>query len=388
MSHRDVSSGSFFYRKVGKYLDIKRLIDENIDILKELRKKLHENAELSHKEFKTQEIIIKFCEDLGLKTEKLAKTGVSATLNEGKTCIAIRVDMDALPVNGISHACGHDYHMAIACGTALILKRIDYRKCVKFIFQPAEEADGGALPMIKEGVLLNPEVKNMIGFHVWPEVKVGTIEVSSGATMASVDDFHIKFIGKGGHAAMPHLCKNPLYPAIDFIETMNLKSRIEADPLASHVITFSSMKCGDAPNVIADECLLKGTVRTFNKELRNKIHEDILEYSALAAKKYGCISEIHYDFQYPPLISDTSFTKSFIDIAKTLIGEENVLSAEKTFAAEDFAFFAEKVPSVHFRLGIEDEKKGHYPLHSPYFDASEEALSNGIYLISSAIDLL
>ncbi|MFL0247197.1 M20 family metallopeptidase [Candidatus Clostridium stratigraminis] len=366
-------------------MDIKKLIDENIDTLKELRKKLNENAELSHKEFKTQEIIIKFCKDLGLKTEKLAGTGVVAILNEGESCIAIRADMDALPVNGISHACGHDYHMAIVCGTALILKKLGYKKCVKFIFQPAEEADGGALPMIKGDVLLNPSVTSMIGFHVWPEVKVGTIEVSSGPTMASVDDFHIKFIGKGGHAAMPHLCKNPLYPAIDFIETMNLKSRIETDPLSSHTITFSSLQCGDTPNVIANECLLKGTVRTFNKELRNKIHEDIFEFAALAAKKYGCISEIYYDFQYPPLICDNLLTKSFIDLAKNLIGQENVLPAEKTFASEDFAFFAEKIPSVHFRLGISDKEKGHYPLHSPYFNASEDVLFNGIYLISAAI---
>jgi len=387
MSHGDVSRGSFF-RKVGLSLDIKKLIEENIDTIIELRKKLHENAELSHKEFKTQEIILKFCEALGLKAEKLAGTGVAATLNEGDSCIAIRADMDALPVKGVSHACGHDYHMAVVCGAALILKKLGCEKCVKFIFQPAEETDGGALPMIKEGVLLNPEVKNIIGFHVWPEVKVGTIEVSSGPTMASVDDFYIKFIGKGGHAAMPQLCKNPLYPAIDFIETMNLKSRIESDPLASHVITFSSMQCGNASNVIADECLLRGTVRTFSNELRNKIHENILEYSSLCAKKYGCSSEIHYDFQYPPLISDALFTKSFIDIAKELIGKEKVLTAEKTFAAEDFAFFAEKVPSVHFRLGIADEQKGHYPLHSPYFDASEEALFNGIYiLVNSAYQM-
>lgn len=362
-------------------MDIKKLIEENMDTIKELREKLHENAELSYKEYKTQEIILKFCKDLGLDTKELAGTGVVATLNNGDNCIAIRADMDALPVKVVSHACGHDYHMAVACGTALILKKLGYEKCVKFIFQPAEEADGGALPMINEGVLSNPTVKNMIGFHVWPDVRVGTIEVSSGPSMASVDDFHIIFKGKGGHAAMPHLCRNPLYPAMDFIQTMNLKSRIETNPLASHVITFSSMQCGNAPNIIADECGIRGTVRTFNNELRNKIHEDIMKNSVISAEKYGCTAEVNYSFQYPPLVSDDLFTKTFIDMTKKLIGNENVLPLEKTFAAEDFAFFAEKVPSVHFRLGIADEDKGHYPLHSPHFTASEDALFYGIYII-------
>lgn len=366
-------------------MDIKKLIEENIDTIKELREKLHETAELSYKEYKTKEIILKFCKDLGLNIKELAGTGVAATLNNEDNCIAIRADMDALPVKGVSHACGHDYHMAVACGIALILKKLNFKKCVKFIFQPAEEADGGALPMINEGVLSNPSVKNMIGFHVWPEVKVGTIEVSSGPSMASVDDFKIIFKGKGGHAAMPHLCKNPLYPAMDFIETMNLKSRIETNPLNSHVITFSSVQCGNAPNVIADECTILGTVRTFNGELRNNIHEAIMKSSALCAEKYGCIAEVNYNFQYPPLISDDIFTENFINITKELIGSKNVLPLEKTFAAEDFAFFAEKVPSVHFRLGIADKQKGLYPLHSPKFDASEEALFHGIYIITNSV---
>ena len=239
--------------------------------------------------------------------------------------------------------------------------------------------------MIKEGVLENPQVNYMIGFHVWPNVKVGTIEVASGASMASVDDFHISFIGNGGHAATPHLCKNPMYPAMEFIQSMNIQSRIENNPLDSHIITFASIQCGNAPNVIAEECKVLGTVRTFNNELRNKLYEDILKNSHLCAEKYGCKVEVKYDFQYPPLISNESLTNKFIDITKTLIGADKVLPLEKTFAGEDFAFFAEKVPSVHFRLGIADMNKGIHPLHSPNFDASEDAILNGIYIITNFI---
>jgi amidohydrolase len=369
----------------GGNLDIRDVIEENIDIIKDLRKKLNNNAELSFEEFKTQRIILDFLKDLDMDAKVLASTGVAATLNSSDTCIAVRADMDALPVKGVSHVCGHDYHMAIVLGTALVLKKSGFNKTVKFIFQPAEETEGGAVPMIKEGVLEHPQVKYMIGFHVWPNVKVGTIEVASGPSMASVDNFYAKFIGKGGHAATPHLCKNPIYPAMEFIQSMNIQSRIENNPLDSHVITFASVQCGNAANIIAEECEVSGTVRTFNNELRDKIHKDLLKNSNLCAEKYGCKMEMKYDFEYPSLVSDELLTNKFIECTKALIGEDKVLPLEKTFAAEDFAFFAEEVPSVHFRLGIEDKDKGIHPLHSPHFDASEEAILNGIYIITNFI---
>jgi len=254
-------------------------------------------------------------------------------------------------------------------------------KNVKFIFQPAEEDEGGALPMIKAGVLDNPTIKNIIGFHVWPHVKVGTIEVAGGPSMASVDDFKINFKGKGGHAAMPHLCINPLYPAMDFIQIMNTKTKVNINPLNSHVITFSSLQCGNAPNVIADECTVLGTVRTFDSSLRNTLHDFILKAASHSAENYGCKAEVKYNFQYPPLISDETLTNKFISITKAAIGENNVLPLEKTFAAEDFSFFAEKVPSVHFRLGISNDVQGIHPLHSPDFDADDTTLFFGIYII-------
>lgn len=366
-------------------MDIKECISKNIETIKQLRNKLNQNAELSFQEYKTQEILIEFFDSFNIPTTKLAETGVVAILNKEADCIAVRADMDALPVNGISHACGHDYHMAIAAGVALVLQKAGFEKCVKFIFQPGEETEGGAVPMIKEGVLQNPKVDKMIGFHVWPHLSVGKIEAASGPSMASDDDFKFIFKGKGGHAAMPHLCKNPMYPAIDFVQTMNEKSRLELNPLDSHVITFSSMQCGNASNVISDQCAVSGTVRTFNSSLRNEIHETMLKTASLCAEKYGCTVDITYNLQYPPLINDAAFTNRFIDSSKALIGENNVLPLEKTFAAEDFAYFAELVPSVHFRLGIDDGIKGTHPLHSASFNASEEAIFFGIYIITHFI---
>jgi hippurate hydrolase len=370
---------------VGDIVNLKDIVRQNFNTILELRKKLHENAELSFKEYKTQDIILDFLKSLEIDTKISAKTGVVGTLNNADECIAIRADMDALPVNGVFHACGHDYHMAVTLGTALVLKKLGIDKCVKFIFQPAEESEGGALPMIEEKILENPKVKFMIGFHVWPNVKVGTIEVSNGASMASVDEFCINFKGKGGHAAMPNLSLNPIYPALDFIQSMNIKSRIENNPLDSHVITFSSIQCGNAPNVIADDCKILGTVRTFNNELRNKIYEDFLTTSSMCSQKYGCTTDVKYNFLYPPLISDNLVTEKFINATSKLIGKENVLPLQKTFAGEDFAYFAEKVPSIHFRLGISDDIKGVHSLHSSNFDASEEAIFYGIYIITNFI---
>lgn len=366
-------------------MDLKNIIADKLEIIKAVRTKLYENAELSYKEFKTQEIIIDFLEKLNIPAVKMIETGVVGVLNEGENCIGVRADMDALPVNGVFHACGHDYHMAVALGTAAVLKEIGFDKCVKFIFQPAEEAEGGALPMIKEGVLETPKVKYMIGYHVWPEVPAGKIEVGKGASMGSVDDFNVTFKGVGGHAAMPHICKNPIYPAMDFIQTMNFKSRTDIDPLNSHVITFASLNAGTANNVIPDEALVKGTVRTFDNALRKKIQNDLTACAKISAEKYNCQVDVEYQFQYPPVISDDALTEEFIESTKKVTGNENVLPLTKTFAAEDFAFFSEAVPSVHFRLGISDGIKGIHPLHSPHFDVAEEAIAHGILVVTNFI---
>ncbi|MTK13083.1 MAG: amidohydrolase [Clostridiaceae bacterium] len=360
-------------------MELKKVIRDNMDNIIKLRKELSDNAELSFQEFKTSKIVKDYLEKLGIETQTVFNTGVVGVLNNGDSCIAIRADMDALPVNGVSHACGHDYHMAVALGCALVLKEIGFNKCVKFIFQPAEEDTGGAAPMIKEGVLKSPDVAYIIGFHIWPNVEVGKIEVISGPSMGSVDDFYITFNGKGGHAAMPHLCKNPIYPSIDFIQSMNTKIHTENNPLNPCVLTFSSMNVGNAPNVIADCANLSGTFRTFDNELRTKIKEDIKSLSSLCAEKYNCEVDVRIKDGYPPLVSDKALTDKFISVSKGILGEENVLGLEKTFAAEDFAFFAEEIPSVHFRLGIYDGCRGKSPLHATDFDASDEALYYGIY---------
>jgi hippurate hydrolase len=367
-------------------MELKDVVRSKFEEIKGYRKLLNENAELSFVEFNTSRIIKGILDELEIKTETIFNTGVVGLMNEGETCVALRADMDALPVNGVSHACGHDFHMAVVLGTALVLKEIGCEKTVKFIFQPGEEdKTGGALPMINEGVLENPEVKCALSLHVWPGVNVGQIEVSSGPTMASVDSFIVRFIGKGGHAAMPYLCKNPLYPSIDFIQSMNNKLHIENNPLDQFVVTFTSISAGEASNVIADEAIVRGTVRTFNSDLRKKIKKDLINGADASAAKYGCTAQVTYGDGYPPLINDQALTKHFVEETEEILGRDNVLPLTKSFTAEDFAFFAERVPSVHFRLGIKEGEVGGEALHSTKFSASDEALYYGVLVMANFI---
>ncbi|WP_123054548.1 M20 family metallopeptidase [Clostridium sp. JN-1] len=366
-------------------MDLLEIIKDNMGKIVNLRKKLNENAELSFKEYKTQQIIKKFLKDLNINTVDMINTGVVGVLNEGNECTAIRSDIDALPINGVSHACGHDYHMAVVLGCALILKKIGFDKCIKFIFQPGEEDTGGALPMIENGVLENPKVKNIIGLHVWPGLDVGKIEVTAGPSMASTDEFFITFKGRGGHAAMPYLCNNTIYPAVDFIQTCSEKLHLKNNPLNPFVVTFASFNSGNVPNVISDETKVNGTVRTFDDNLRNVIQQEIQNTAEVSAENFKCKVDIEYEHGCPPLISNFELTDKFIKSSKKILGDDNVLDLEKSFAGEDFAFFAQRCPSVHFRLGISDKVKGTKVLHSSGFDASDEALLYGIYVIVNFI---
>lgn len=366
-------------------MDLKEIIKEKLPLIKEIRKELNENPELAFEEYKTQKIIQQALDSFGISNYTCAKTGVVALLNEGEEAIAVRADMDALPINGVSHSCGHDYHMAIGLGTALVLKALGCEKTVKFIFQPAEELIGGAVPMIEAGVLEKPKVKYMIGYHVWPGLEVGKLEIGAGATMASIDDFHITIKGVGGHGAMPHKCKNPILPAVDIIQSLQLKSRTAVDPLKPHVITVSSISAGEATNVIPETALLKGTVRTFDEGLRQQLAVMIKETASTVASNYGCEAMIDYCYEYPPLISHKELTERFYQETTKILGKENILPLEQSFGGDDFAYFSQNVPSVHFRAGIEGSGRGSHPLHSPYFDADEEVLFYAIYAVVNFI---
>ncbi|MHC1684481.1 MAG: M20 family metallopeptidase [Clostridiaceae bacterium] len=360
---------------------LKKVIKDLLPEILAVRCDLHENAEVSMQEFKTQKIIMDFLSQNNIDHQPFTGTGVVANFNAADNCVAVRADIDALAINGASHLCGHDYHTAILLGVAKVLKELNYSKPVKLIFQPAEEAFGGALKMIQEGVLENPKVDRIIGYHVWPKLPLGKIALSGGPSMASVDDFYLTFIGKGGHAAFPHLCKNPIFPAMELIQNMNNKYTVDHDPNNPYVLTFASIKGGEVPNVICEKVEIMGTLRTFDETLRDKIVSKIEATAKTCAESYECEFEINYDFAYPPVVSDYDFSKEFSDTAKKLLGEDHVLPLQRSYAAEDFSFFCREVPGVHFRIGISNEDKGNEPLHSLNFNADDECVLHGIHAI-------
>lgn len=362
---------------------LKDTIRKNMELFISIRRDLNRLAELSYEEFKTQKYITERLSEWGIENFPISKTGVIGIINRSDECIGIRSDMDAILVEGQPrHCCGHDFHMAVVLGTAKVLVDMGFEGCVKFIFQPAEEGPGGAKRVIEEGGLENPKVTKLLGFHVWPGVDVGTIEVSSGAIMASVDDFEIEFIGKGGHAAMPEVTKNPIYPATDFIQSANNIFCAFSNKLLPFHVSFSSISSGQTFNVISERCKIRGTVRTFDSSMQEFIYKNIKKLAKLSAQKYDCHVNINYYFQYPPLINSYQATEEFLDVAKKLLGPENIKKAIPSFTAEDFAFYCQKVPSVYFRLGIKEKGKGENPLHSPYFNASEDSIFYGIFLLA------
>lgn len=366
-------------------MELDNIIIQYLPLIQSIRENLYNLAEPSFAEYKTHDYIASILKGNGISFFTIGETGICGLINEDKDCLAIRADMDAILVDGkMVHACGHDFHMAIVLGCGIILNRMGIDKCVKLIFQPGEEGSGGAKKLIEQGILNQPKVKALIGLHVWPYVDVGSIEVSSGAIMASVDDFTLTFTGIGGHAAMPEKTKNPIYPAIQTISTVNNIMASQFNKIKPAHVSFSSIQAGELPNVIPDKCIIKGTVRTFDKQTQDQIYNIIIDTAKQMATCYSCKVEIDYNYQYPPLYNHQIITKKFIE-ATTKLGDIKISNAEKSLTAEDFSFYANLVPSVYFRLGIKENDFGVSPLHSKDFSASPKCIFYGLKTIINFI---
>ena len=373
---------------------MKNEISENIkNEIINIRREIHRHPELSGEEYKTSKICADFLRKLGIEvTECIAKTGVMGVLRgnrEGKT-ILLRADMDALPMKeetkhsfaseneGVMHACGHDIHVATLLLAAYILKnnKDKLNGNVKFIFQPDEEVDGGALPMIEEGVLKNPDVNAAIAYHIWDKNPLGTVLIKKGGTMASPDYFFIHIHGKGGHGAKPETCVNPISIAAEMITKLHgITTKGES------VISICAANGGNFENTIPDETVLKGTARSADKETRMEMYEKICEIVESVPKKYGGTAELDYHFLYPPCVNDEKMMDIFKETAERVLGKENVLIQEKgDMTGDDFSYFAERVPSCYVKLG--GAKR---PLHTSDFDVDEDAIFIGADLMAEFV---
>ncbi len=383
---------------------IKAEVENNTELLVEIRRYFHSIPELGLKENKTASRIAEILGEWGLDVHQGdGKTGVVGLLRGGKPgkTIAIRADIDALPIQeqtglefasthpGVMHACGHDGHITIALGAAKVLSALKSELAgnVKFIFQPAEEGPGGAELMIEEGVLKGPEVDAVLGLHIWPEIDSGSIGITRGPIMAAADRFDIKIIGVGGHGAVPHKAIDPLLIASKVVTTLqNLVSR-EVDPLEAAVISVCSFNAGTAFNIIPATAELSGTVRTFSLEARENIAKRIEGVVKGITTALKAEYEFKYHYWYPPTINDDGFTDFFKGVAEEIIGKKAVQElARPSMGAEDFSFYLQNVPGTYFFLGTRNEEKGiNKPIHHPEYTIDEDVLSVGVELFCAAV---
>lgn len=361
-----------------------------------LRREFHQNPELGFEEVETSNRVATYLKELGIQVQTgIAGTGVVGILegDQPGPVVAMRADMDALPViektgveyaskiEGKMHACGHDGHTAILLGTAKVLSQLkaELKGTIKFIFQPAEEGPGGALPMIEAGVLTNPAVDVIFGLHIWPGFKVGELGLGYGAVMASPDEFKLKIIGKGGHGSAPHETVDPLPIAAQVITGLQHIVSRQVVPTQPAVVTIGTIKGGYRHNIIADEIEMTGTVRTLSTEVRDQIPQRIEEIVKGITSAYGADYELRYDHLYPPVVNHQKMAELVEQVGHDVLGPNGVQYIEEPkMGGEDYAYFLEKVPGVFFWLGCTSGPESNYPLHNPQFNLDEKGLINGV----------
>lgn len=380
---------------------IKQLSEKYYQEVVSVRRYLHTIPEIGFEEFKTSGYIIGKLREYRIPYQMcVANTGIVATIhgkNSNKKTIALRADMDALPINeaneipfkskreGFMHACGHDVHMSCLLGAARILSELknEFEGTIKLFFQPSEEKfPGGALAMIDEGVMENPKVENVFGQHVLPQLEVGKIGLKPGKYMASTDELYLTVKGKGGHAATPELYINPLNIASAIILELQKEFENKKPQDTPSVLAFGRIIGEGKTNIIPDVVKLEGTIRTFDEKWRNKAHGIIRKTSAAVAKKMKGGCEVHIAKGYPTLVNDEKLTEKTKKLAIDFLGKKNVVDLEMRMTAEDFAYFAQKVPSVFYRLGVRNEKEKNISnLHTSTFNVDESCMITGTGLM-------
>ncbi|MFC1936256.1 M20 family metallopeptidase [Chloroflexota bacterium] len=357
----------------------------------EWRRDFHKHPELGFEEKRTAGIVADKLKALGYAVRTgIGKTGVMADLGEGKPCVAIRADMDALPiieandvpykskVDGVMHACGHDAHTAIALGVATLLTDEEFPGTVRFLFQPSEEMEddeglSGAPRMVNDGAMEG--VDYVLALHVDSSVKTGSIELPTENAAAGVDTFYGKVLGKGGHGSTPHKVVDPIFISGHVILALHSIVSRRLWPLDSAVISIGSVNGGSIDNVIPEVVEMTGTIRFLNKEVQALVHKEI-ERAFKIAQTLGGDYELKIVEGYPPMDNSPEVVKVIDEVAVELIGEENVVEPIPEMGSEDFAFFIEKAPGAMLFLGckIEGDERRH---HNPRFDVNEDCLSIG-----------
>jgi amidohydrolase len=403
-------------------------VSEELDQwLRDTRRYLHMNPELSLQEENTARVVAGQLSELGIEhktgvggdgrtlyTPKEALelagiktgpvtggTGVVGIIHgrkPGKT-ILLRADMDALPMDeqnnveykstkpGAMHSCGHDVHTTVLMGVAEVLNNLkdQFDGTVVLMFQPGEEGYGGAAAMINDGLLDDPKVDAALALHVGVDGRAGQISVNSGANTAAADGLEIFVEGIGGHAARPHVGVDTTLVAAQIVVALQSIVSRNVDPGESAVVTIGKLHAGTASNIIPATAKIEGTVRTYNQDVRDHIEKRIKEIVAGIASSMGATAKVAYLRGYPPLFNDPEMADLVREAGTEVLGAENVLPSSPKMAGEDMAFVAERVPTCMFGLGVSDpDREIIYPPHHPRFDADEDALATGVRVMATA----
>jgi len=374
---------------------MKRLAPVDRASLIATRRDIHQHPELGFEETRTANLITDRLRVLNYEvTPGIGRTGVVGLKKNAGRCVLLRADMDALPVEeanavpyrskelGKMHACGHDGHVAIGLEVARRLAPLELGGSVKFAFQPAEEVSNGAQAMIDDGVLEKPNVDAAFGLHLWNDLPVGTIGIMAGPVMASVDQFEIEILGRGGHAAAPHQTIDPVLVAAHVITALQSLVSRRRDPLAEAVVSVTEVHAGRAFNVIPDRAELRGTVRTFGGHFFEDAPRLVEETARGVASAFGAEAGVTYRRLSAPLINNEELSGLMRDVAAGLIGAGNVRQGVRTMGGEDMAFFLASVPGCFAFVGSAPKGGRASPHHSPTFDIDEESLVIGAELLS------
>jgi amidohydrolase len=375
----------------------KQYAPETIDI----RRHLHAHPELSYKEFQTSAFVQEKLKGLGIPFEIKATTGVVGLIkgkNPDKRIIALRADMDALPIReenavpyksqneGIMHACGHDAHTSILLGASKILQELksEWEGTVKLIFQPGEEKNpGGASLLIKEGVLHDPQPQAIFGLHVHPGLEIGKFSFRGGRSMASADEIYITVRGKGGHAATPHLTVDTVLVASHIVVALQQVISRNKNPFSPSVLSISSIQGGFTTNVIPSEVKLMGTFRAMDESWRFQAHKLIHRICKGIAQAMGAEIDVLVDVGYPVVNNDEKLYPIARAKAEEFVGRENVGETEVRMGSEDFGYYTQEIPGCFYRIGVMNEAKGIISsVHTPTFNIDESAIEKGMGMMA------
>jgi hippurate hydrolase len=366
-----------------------------------IRHHLHAHPELSYQEFKTSAFVREKLSSAGIPFRVMAETGVVGIIegrNPGKRVIALRADMDALPIreenkvpyqsknDGVMHACGHDVHTTILLGASTILQELrdEWEGTVKLIFQPGEERNpGGASIMIREGVLEDPAPQAIFGLHVHPGLAVGKLSFRSGMVMASADEIYITIRGKGGHAAAPHQTVDTILVASHLVVALQQIISRNRNPLSPSVLSITSVQGGHTTNVIPSEVKLMGTFRAMDEQWRFLAHELIRRLATDLVQSMGAEIDLHIDVGYPMVYNNEALDAVARAEAARYLGVENVLETEVRLGAEDFGYYTRQIPGCFYRLGVMNTEKGITSgVHTPTFNIDESAIEIGVGMMA------